>query len=386
MFRRRLQCAILLALAAGPARAGDARLEILSRAPGSGEMTLRLTLRPDVPDLKADGFTLTVRPVDADADPKKAPFFLARYRGAYYFDVRRLPALPQGRYALHVDLNGRPAGAAATGPFDHRPPRVDVALVIDQSYSMRRNDPERLRVAAANRFVELAAAGGRIGNVCVVAFDAESKTLLPLTPPSNTGAFPRALGRISALGQTNMDRALKQAGAELERGGSAARTVLLLTDGKNDPRQYENAHRAFRGRWPVYAVGLSKEADAKTLKRIARETGGEFFDAPTNKKLHEIFSRICFAIERRATIRADHLDLQPGGAERLTVPVDDAITHTVFSARARQRGFELVVEPPEPAEPDDRAATGAFRFAAYRNPAVGRWRATVRTGAQQTRA
>ncbi|MFO7898181.1 MAG: DUF4159 domain-containing protein [Planctomycetota bacterium] len=280
----------------------------------------------------------------------------------------------------------RPAAAAATDPFDHRPPRVDVALVIDQSYSMRRNDPERLRVAAAKRFVELAAAGGRIGNVCVVAFDAESKTLLPLTPPSKTTAFRRALGRISALGQTNMDRALERAAAELERGGSAARTVLLLTDGKNDPKQYENTHRAFRGKWPVYTVGLSKEADAKTLKQIARETGGEFFDAPTNKKLREIFSRICFAIERRAIIRTDRLDLAPGRAEHLSVPVDDAITHTVFSARGRQREAELRVEPPGPAEPEDRSASGAFRFAAYRNPPIGRWKATVRAGAQQTRA
>ncbi|MFO7900221.1 MAG: hypothetical protein R6V58_14320 [Planctomycetota bacterium] len=125
MLRRPLQCAILLLLAAGAARAGGARLEVLSRAPGSGEMMLRLTLRPDAPHLQADDFTLTVRPAGADRRPKKTPFLLARYRGAYYFDVRRLPALPHGRYALHVGVNGRPAAAAATDPFDHRPPRVE---------------------------------------------------------------------------------------------------------------------------------------------------------------------------------------------------------------------------------------------------------------------
>ena len=391
MSRRHAPWIALIALTwAGTAPAADIRLSVVSRSHVAGGMMLRAELDPDLPGLAARDFGLTVRPAEpgpSDPPPRPVRFIARRLRGAYYFDIRRLPALPKGRYVLRLTLTRdgrRVAGAALAKPITYAPPQLDVALVIDQSFSMRRTDPERLRVAAAKTFVDLAASGKRIRSICVVAFDAESHTLIPLTPAADRPKLHAKIGLISELGQINIDAALRRAHGELIKGESAGKAAVLLTDGRNQPTRYANAHRAFaRSGWPVYTIGLSKEADAETLGIIARKTGGRFYDAPTNDKLREIFSRICFALERHARIRKSSVRLAPGQRHTETVPVDDTVTRAVFSARADRADVALSITPPTRRHPAalQSSARGPFRFFVYHAPAAGPWKASVRGGA-----
>jgi len=374
---------------AAPVRAADLALDLASRSPASPPLLLRATLSPDRAGLTADDFHLELLPdkAPADAVPQKLGFILARLRGAYYLDVRRLPALPRGAYRIRLTVKG--SGTAETArPIDLVPPALDVALVIDQSFSMRRTDPDRLRVAAAKTFVDLAASGDRIGSVAVVAFATRSETLIAPTAPTNKKALHQAIDRIDTLGQTDIDSALQLAHAELKKGPSPGKAVVLLTDGRNNPKDYDNAHRTFvRAGWPVYTIGFSDEADVPTLRRIARETGGQAFDTPTSDELREIFTRICFALERQSVVRKTVLQLQPDQQVTEAIPLDDTVTRATFAARSEQKDslFTLIAPGDAEAASEQSETRGTFKFYIYRNPKPGAWKALLRGGAKPDR-
>ena len=385
--RAQLGLTVLLigALAAG---AAELKLSLVSRSRSGGDMMLRAEFVPDRPRLRAADFVLTLDPVNAAAAPRavRLPAIIKRLRGAYYLDVRKLPPLPHGQYVLALGVGGtgvRVIGAELPEKIEVTPPELDVALVIDQSFSMRRTDPERLRVAAAKVFVDLAASGRRIRSICVIGFDRWSYTLLPLTTPSDKARCHRAIDRVDSLGQTNMDAALQRAHQELRKGKSPGKAVVLLSDGKNDPIDYNNTHRTFaKLKWPVYTIGLSKEADARTLALIARQTGGRYYPAPTNQELHDIFSRICFALDRQTTVTRRTLALEPGRLRREPIPIDDTISRVMFSTRSEQKDLAFRVAPPAGTrKPDHTGSKETLRFFSYRKPGPGAWTAELQSAA-----
>jgi uncharacterized protein DUF4159/von Willebrand factor type A domain-containing protein len=381
---------LLFCLIAAPVRAADLALDLVSRSHTSRQLMLRATLTPDRPGLKARDLTLTVTPAAtrSDAAPQKLEFILARLRGAYYLDVRQLPALPRGKYRIAAALNDGSGRAGLAEDIDYVPPALDVALVIDQSFSMRRNDPDRLRVAAAKAFVDLAASGNRIGSVTIIAFATRSETLIEPTAPSKKAELHKAIDRIGTLGQTNIDSALKTARAELLKGKSSGKAVVLLTDGRNQPEVYANSHKVFaRAGWPVYTIGLSAEADVPTLRRIARDTGGQAFDAPSSDRLREIFSRICFTLERQVTIRTSTVSLKPGESRGDDIPIDDSVARVIFAARSTRADTLFTASAPSDANgsAEQFAAKGTYKFYAYRDPTPGTWRALLRGGTKPDR-
>lgn len=384
----RVRAAVVLALflAGGAARAAEIRLSLVSHpgAPhvadlGEGLMVCA-ELAPDLPDLRAGDFELTLRPAGSTEPTaaKRLGFIARRLRGVWFFDVRALPVLDRGKYALGllVRREGRTvATATLERKLEYLPPQLDVALIIDQSFSMRRTDPERLRVAAAKQFVDLAASGNLIRSICIVAFDERSQTLVPPTEPSERETLHKAIEQIGAFGRTDIDAALTRAHAELSRGPSARKVAVLLTDGKNEPKPYADTHRVFvEPGWPVFTIGLSDEADADVLRLIARRTGGTFHDAPTSDKLREIFSRICFALERRTLIARERAEIQAGETFALPLPIDDTISRVVFSLRSRPANVGFRVAAPGPLERPERSSTeGPFKLHAYRDPKPGQW-------------
>ncbi len=386
MNRVRAALVFAIVLAGGGARAVEIRLSLVPHpgAPQSADLSegliVRAELAPDLPGLGAGDFELTLRPAAGaeSAPPKRLGFIARRLRGAWYFDVRALPVLDRGRYVLGLMARreGRLLAAAALErELEYLPPQLDVALIIDQSFSMRRTDPEQLRVAAAKQFVDLAASGNRIRSICVIAFDERSRTLAPPTAPSERDVLHKAIDQIAAFGRTDIDAALARAHAELSRGPGARKAAVLLTDGRNEPKPYADAHRAFADSgWPVFTIGLSDEADADTLRLIARGTGGTFHDAPTNDKLREIFSRICFALERRTLVVRESAELRAGETFALPLPIDDTISRAVFSLRSKPAGVGFRVAAPSPLERPERSSVeGPFKLHAYRDPAPGQW-------------
>ncbi|MCD6580523.1 MAG: VWA domain-containing protein, partial [Desulfuromusa sp.] len=173
---------------------------------------------------------------------------------------------------------------------------IDVALLIDDSYSMRRTDPDKLRITAGKIFADIAAKRNDVSTISIIAFTYKAKVLLPPTAPAQSQAFAKALEKLQARGRTDMDVAFSLASKILAHSPNSRKIALVLSDGRDAPGRYEGTHKIFAAHeWPVYTIGLSNLADVKTLKKISMETGGQFFFAPTADELSGIFRKIALS-------------------------------------------------------------------------------------------
>lgn len=190
---------------------------------------------------------------------------------------------------------------------------IDIMLCIDVSGSMKARDfyPTRLDVAreVAEAFVQ-ARPVDRIG---LVVFEGESYTLAPLSSDHGL-VLEQIRGLRSGLLQpgTLIGEGLATSVERLARGSSASRVVVLLTDGREeapetrliDPVTAISIARARNVR--VYTIGMSilggrgvsefggtpASIDEPLLRRMAKETGGQYFRATDRQSLLEIYSEI----------------------------------------------------------------------------------------------
>ena len=378
------------------------RLEVL-RADAYGDI-LDVLVRVDLPPEKARGlkpqnFSVFIAPADLPRAKATSPqyrprrMFLWRRGDSFFIDLRQLPPGTTARTCQLIVRVQRQAAevfsARLPAILEPAAEQLDVALIIDESLSMRRTDREELRLAAAKTFVDLARTSTRIANIAIVAFNDRTRTLLPPTPVTQTSTLYKAIERIRAGGQTDMDAALEEARALLERSPAPAKAALLLTDGKDEPGRYRDAHQEFaRRRWPVYTVGLSQRADAETLERIARQTGGEFHLAPTNAELQEIFSRICLTLLKKVPIRRHRLAIQPNAPANAPFLIDETITSLTISTTSRIPELAFALQQPDGIRltPQTTRSGVAFdRKGGYQHydlwtPGPGRWLATLAAG------
>jgi Ca-activated chloride channel homolog len=219
-----------------------------------------------------------------------------------------------GAGVLFVAL-GRPH-ATVTVPRQE----ATVVIVMDTSGSMLAADvaPSRLEAAqaSARQFVELVPPTFRLA---VLAFSDVADVLRP--PTTNHGAVVRVLEGLTAGGGTAMGDALGKAlgltGVRTRVEQSTPRpagarplfTVLLLSDGRSnrgDLDPLDAATQAETLRVPVFTIALGSEdaepaeisaipvepPDRRTLRAIAQNTGGEFFSAPTERDLENVYREL----------------------------------------------------------------------------------------------
>ncbi len=208
---------------------------------------------------------------------------------------------PTSEPMLRIRIPGRPE---QTIPLPSRLPArighpVDVAVVVDDSFSMRDSDPEGLRIKAIPSFHEDASALGSIHSLCVVAFSRFPRLLQPPTPPEELGDLDLLARQLRSAGRTNMDRALAFALRTLAKSPSRRKVVVFLSDGYNSPGAYAEGHRLFQlAGWPIHTIGLSPKVDRDTLERMAKETGGRFHYCPDAASLSEAFANAARMLDR----------------------------------------------------------------------------------------
>ncbi|MGB1881035.1 MAG: VWA domain-containing protein, partial [Gammaproteobacteria bacterium] len=110
---------------------------------------------------------------------------------------------------------------------------ADIVLVLDNSGSMRKNDPEFLLKRAVARFVNSLEAGSRLG---IVVFDAAVNVAVPLheLDVETRAEVQSSLDGIDYSGQlTNSPAAVERAIYELRTAGRGdiPRVIVFMTDG-----------------------------------------------------------------------------------------------------------------------------------------------------------
>jgi Mg-chelatase subunit ChlD len=168
----------------------------------------------------------------------------------------------------------------------------DVLLVLDNSGSMRKNDPDRLAPSAVSRFIERQPGDTRVG---IVMFADEPELIVPLTQvDSGRGELAAAMDRLNYVGRwTQTAGAIERALYELRLNGrpDAQRAIVLMTDGiidtgdaKRDAGLYDwlrnsLAPQAAREGVQIYGLAFTERADYQLLQSLAAATSGEYFRA-----------------------------------------------------------------------------------------------------------
>jgi len=198
---------------------------------------------------------------------------------------------------------------------------IDIVLSIDVSGSMLSQDftPNRLEVAkeVAEDFIR----DRPIDRIGLVIFSGESYTLSPITTDKNT-LLTQVSGLRSGMLQdgTLIGEGLATSVDRLSKGDAKSKVVILLTDGKEeapetrliDPLTALEIAKAQHVK--VYTIGMSAQVantapveeivrgkkrkltsdflDEELLRRIATETGGEYFRARDKLSLENIYQQI----------------------------------------------------------------------------------------------
>jgi uncharacterized membrane protein len=168
--------------------------------------------------------------------------------------------------------------------------KKDLALVIvlDKSYSMLGQKID-LAKEAARAALDLLEPTHRFG---VVTFNWDPYVTVSLQAVSELARASMAeeIGRIQASGQTNIHPALKIAATQL--GGTEAKVkhVILLSDGKSYPNDYQSlVTRMARDKITVSAVAVGEEADRELLANIARWGSGRSYFIEDARRVPQIF-------------------------------------------------------------------------------------------------
>lgn len=207
---------------------------------------------------------------------------------------------------------------------------TDVVFLLDDSYSMRQNDPHNMRASAVKTFAEIASVQTGVSSVSIIAFARDARVLLAPTSPRDTTAITQALQLLKSRGSTDMDLAFSLANKLLTKTSGTRKIVVLVSDGRDEPGYYMNRHLLLSDiHVPIFSIGLSEEADVETLKRISRETNGAFFFAPEADALATIFKEIAFFLHNK--VKIDELVLDD--RVPLQFPVDDTITLLCIAGR-----------------------------------------------------
>jgi hypothetical protein len=281
------------------------------------------------------------------------------------------------------------------------PGPIDLEAIVDVSGSMSGNDPKFLRKDAVRLLLDLARKGDRLG---AVGFDDEFSPIFDLTPLTGSAAQIASLKTaadrgIANKGGTNYNAGFDQAYAALTAPGvdpNRQKGIIFLTDGGHNAGDYLNGHLRFAfnpsGRsWPVCAIQLGPPAsfqpqDVARLKRIAAETGGQYFATTTASSLTDIYFR-CFGLTTgQRTLVSKTIQFRQGQTKQLTRRLGRGLGSVTFFVGGGGN-YTVELRDPKGVAHTARRPKGSqflfrqgktFAFARVGNPAAGRWTARLR--------
>ena len=214
---------------------------------------------------------------------------------------------------------------------------VDVVLVLDNSGSMRKADPQGLMRLAVSQFAGALPGSARLG---IILFDDSVEALLGLSDigqPDFSAQVENALSRLDYSGQlTDIPAGVERALYELrERGrADARRTIVFFTDGIVDvgspARNLERARwlreqlaqDAKQGGISVFGIAFTEGADFELIQSVAQATGGEYYRVLAASDIAGTFERIGARLRERPSAAPS----EGGNSVAVSVPVPTPTT------------------------------------------------------------
>ena len=184
---------------------------------------------------------------------------------------------------------------------------LDLVFVIDNSGSMKKNDPNFITPQVVSAFIGQLPRQSQVG---MVLFDENARLLMPLTPLTDSGVreiVDNGLARIDYRGQhTNTPVGIERALYELRVKGrpTAQKGILFITDGivdTGDPRKDAELTRWLKQDLTaqsedlgvrIFGIALTDAADFSLIQTLASRTHGEYFRTYEASEISSVFGQI----------------------------------------------------------------------------------------------
>jgi len=199
-------------------------------------------------------------------------------------------------------------------PLEEETPLLkDVFLVLDNSGSMKQNDPRFLAKTAVDEFIGLLDDSTRVG---IIIFDQTVRQPVPLTGVSDATRqeILQNLDQINYKGQfTDSPAAIERAIYDLKLSGreDARKVIVFMTDGivdtGNADQDLEKARwlkndlaaDAAESEIHIFGIAFTEDADFQLIQSLAQQTGGEYYRALQPEDLQNVFERIHTIMNKR---------------------------------------------------------------------------------------
>ncbi len=228
-------------------------------------------------------------------------------------------------------------------------PTISISIVFDKSDSMKeiqspKGNLTKLDLAkeATIGVIDLLVKEEKLG---IIAFDTNSTVLAPLQEVNDKYVLYEKFSQIRSGGGTNIYSGLKEAHKMLEVDESSVKHVILISDGKSSPADFDSLISIFNeNKISLTTVAVGKDADKKLMKRLAREGNGEYYYTDNIKSLPAVFSAEAKRITNPAIINkkvkvnaADNLK-SISNINQLKIP-----TLNKFNATTQQKTADLLL-------------------------------------------
>ncbi|MEE9120404.1 MAG: FHA domain-containing protein [Syntrophobacteria bacterium] len=184
---------------------------------------------------------------------------------------------------------------------------LDIVFVLDNSGSMRNNDPNFITKEVVTNFLSGLGEKSRLG---MVIFDETANLVEPLTSLDNAevrARFLESLDVINFKGKfTNSPAGIERAIYELKTNGrqDTKKIIIFLTDGivdtgnKSQDLEKENwlkedlTRESKNAGIRIFGIAFTDNADFRLIQTLAIRTGGEYFRVFEVADLQEVFTKI----------------------------------------------------------------------------------------------
>jgi|GEM_PF-6978841 len=191
---------------------------------------------------------------------------------------------------VKISLTGRGHADEIVEPFDW-------VFSMDSSGSMGWNDPDGLRIDAAQHFVDLVEENVSSSRGATIDYDSSAHLVNNRSLTDDYDAIRSDLGTIGASGGTDFNPALNLSLEEFQENGNSSRRWynLFLSDGEpNSPIDWSLIDEHADHDISIYTIGVFNvgEGGEEILKNMAEDTGGEYYYAEDPEDIEGAFENI----------------------------------------------------------------------------------------------
>jgi hypothetical protein len=197
------------------------------------------------------------------------------------------------------------------------PEPLDVVLALDNSGSMRVNDPQRLMTKAVASFVAQLPVNSQAG---LLVFDSSVRMLLDLTPTADASFSARLAAALMAVdykgSKTDIPGAVERSTYEIRSKGrqGSRRAIILFTDGIIDlgDAAKDSARRnwlhtrltqeAVQEHIGVFGIAFTGDADFQLMQSLSRDTGASYFRIQNPSEISPAFGQIASMLTPRPAL------------------------------------------------------------------------------------